>query len=164
MVRGAPSDALNNTKTTTDTRCLRCWAGKWKLIVGSGPAGAVPLATWLGQFTPNASTPVPVFPHMHCPWEKPCLYNMDIDKTEHHDVAAANPAVVKEMMAMFAALDSVRLMAAFLCARARPLKPIARLVRSTTRRSRTRSWTSRGTARRWSVSRASSGRGSALCR
>ena len=69
--------------------------GRWKLIVGEGPEGNVGQATWLGRFTPNASTPVPVFPVMHCPWERPCLYDMDTDKTEHHDVSASNPSVVR---------------------------------------------------------------------
>ena len=84
----------------TVVKCDKPWGamrdGKWKLIVGQGTAGTVGQATWLGQFTPNASTPVPVLLVESCPWEQPCLYAMDTDPTEHHNVATANPAVVRE--------------------------------------------------------------------
>ena len=38
--------------------------------------------------------------------KKSRLFHTQLDKTEHHDVAETNPTVVKELMAMFEALDS----------------------------------------------------------
>lgn len=81
--------------------------GDWKLITGAASS-----ASWPGPTYPNASTAA----HKNsldkytakCSPKEPCLYNVgggtDGDWTEHHNVAAANPAVASAMAARLAVL------------------------------------------------------------
>lgn len=75
--------------------------GKWKLIVHSSEGQA----SWYGRFTPNATTPNPSFPHANCSTSQPCLFNIEVDPTEHHNVAIQNPTVVHDLMTRFQALE-----------------------------------------------------------
>ena len=56
------------------------------------------------QFSPNASyangTGAEVYGAVGpCGPDRPCLYNLALDPTEHDNVASANPSVVKELQA-----------------------------------------------------------------
>jgi len=102
-------DTKNCSATKSCKGCYHYWGalrmGKWKMIVGH--EGFEKQASWFGNFTPNASDPTPDFNvQMECWWHTPCLFNLDVDSTEHHNVAAANPAVVKQMNALFMSFNS----------------------------------------------------------
>lgn len=61
--------------------------GDWKIVVG-----AQPQASWYGEFSPNQTDPKPSLRYSAC-GQTPCLYNLAVDKTEHHDVFTENPSV-----------------------------------------------------------------------
>ena len=76
--------------------------GPWKLIVGPTYA-----ASWYGQFTPNASS-APHASQQKGPWAQclpGCLFNVERDPTEHHDLAASEPQVLQRMQARFKELE-----------------------------------------------------------
>eukprot|EP00043_Microstomoeca_roanoka_P012658 m.122869 g.122869 ORF g.122869 m.122869 type:complete len:533 (-) comp15556_c0_seq3:598-2196(-) len=75
--------------------------GKWKLIVQD----EVPFADWFGPFAPNASHPTQKPVYASCPRSSPCLYDIEADMTEHHNLAASNPSVVQSMLAIFDSLE-----------------------------------------------------------
>eukprot|EP00039_Didymoeca_costata_P030846 m.31698 g.31698 ORF g.31698 m.31698 type:complete len:644 (+) comp8339_c0_seq1:63-1994(+) len=68
----------------------------WKLVVGPEPQNG-----WFGWFSPNVSDPVnkssPVITDEDC-YPMPCLFNLNASITEHEDVAAQNPAIVKTLL------------------------------------------------------------------
>ncbi len=51
-----------------------------------------------GNFSPNKSHPVVSLAYTQCT-DSPCLFDVVSDKTEHIDVYASNPAVVKQLLA-----------------------------------------------------------------
>jgi arylsulfatase B len=76
-------------------------SGLWKMLVGS-----VPMATWTGPQSPNASFSwlghvSPEQQWLEC-GGRGCLWRLDADPTEHHDVAAVpeNEARLAEMLAI----------------------------------------------------------------
>jgi len=85
-------------------------ADGWKLLIG-----ATGQNIWTGPAYPNKSTSWDDVP-FHCGvpatattpvvGKGGCLFNILTDPTEHDDVAAANPAVVKEMMARIVELQA----------------------------------------------------------
>ena len=60
-------------------------------------------AGWYGWFSPNVSYPLnkssPEVTQHECSAAAPCLYNLNASITEHDDVAASNPLVVKALVA-----------------------------------------------------------------
>ena len=110
----------------TATGAIR--VGDWKLLVG-----VQRFATWFGQFSPNMTGPSNASNTQACA-NGPCLFNIKNDTTEHHDLAAAMPGKVSEMLKIFnsynkkfhaggsvemAVLVIIRLARAHACARAR---------------------------------------------
>lgn len=111
--------------------------GDWKLLVG-----VQRFATWFGQFSPNMTGPSNASNTQACA-NGPCLFNIKNDTTEHHDLAAAMPGKVSEMLKIFNSYDKkfhaggsvemtvllIRLARAHACARACVRKSIARCLR-----------------------------------
>ena len=76
--------------------------GRYKLITNR-----MIEATWGGPNYPNSSSvasPVDPGPTMNCTANGGCLFDVVADYTEHTDIAAQNPAVVKSMTARLAEL------------------------------------------------------------
>jgi arylsulfatase B len=80
--------------------------GSYKLLVGKGPGE--PMASWYGSFSPNASHPNPDLNYFACPGRPNktdalpgCLFDLDNDATEHHDIAAEQPELFAQMLALF---------------------------------------------------------------
>eukprot|EP01065_Artemidia_motanka_P038521 TRINITY_DN47370_c0_g1_i1.p1 TRINITY_DN47370_c0_g1~~TRINITY_DN47370_c0_g1_i1.p1 ORF type:complete len:551 (+),score=139.19 TRINITY_DN47370_c0_g1_i1:50-1654(+) len=76
--------------------------GRWKMFVTPNESHA----TWYGEFAPNVSAPAPDVPGMGCPIERPCLFDVDADPTEHDDVAKQNPDVVSNMLERWHSLEN----------------------------------------------------------
>jgi arylsulfatase I/J len=70
----------------------------WKLVVGPEAQNG-----WFGWFSPNVSVPLnkssPAVVDKACLPGAPCLFNLNLSMTEHHNVAAANPEVVLSLLA-----------------------------------------------------------------
>ena len=76
----------------------------WKLLVGG-----VTNNVWTGPEYPNATThtqPDSNYVIHSCGFAPGCLFELTSDETEHIDVAAANPEVVKRLRAMIAAANA----------------------------------------------------------
>lgn len=91
----------------TKLRCANTWGAlrkkDWKLIIGmQGHEGQ---ASWFGDFTPNVTVPKPLFPKMQCSYTEPCLFNIRDDPTEHNEVAAEHPEIVRDLMEDFERLE-----------------------------------------------------------
>ena len=77
--------------------------GDWKLVNGMmGTAGHY------GHFSPNNSWANWMYDIQLCSYGAPCLFNVGTgkDEAEHHDVAAANPIVVKRLLAALKTYDN----------------------------------------------------------
>lgn len=79
---------------------------QWKLVLSREHA-----AGWFGHFSPNASfangTGSKVYNAVGpCGPDRPCLYNLETDPTEKVNVAAQNPAKVKELQGWFKQLEN----------------------------------------------------------
>mmetsp|Transcript_125716 Transcript_125716/g.367326 ORF Transcript_125716/g.367326 Transcript_125716/m.367326 type:complete len:626 (-) Transcript_125716:132-2009(-) len=68
--------------------------GLWKLLVGS-----IPMDGWQGPHYPNASTLGWAAQDSIHSCEKGCLFQLDADPTEHHNLAEAEPQRVQSMLA-----------------------------------------------------------------
>ena len=82
--------------------------GRWKLLLG-----AVPMNGWQGPFYPNSSTTAHAFGFsgewvLDC-GAGGCLFRLDLDPEERHDVAHANPQLVVQMKATLLRLQSTAL-------------------------------------------------------
>ena len=69
--------------------------GLWKLLVGN-----VPMAAWQSESFPNRSTGN--FPNEDC-GAGGCLFELQSDPSEHHDVAQEQPALVARLKSAIAA-------------------------------------------------------------
>jgi len=74
--------------------------GDMKLIVGEESQ-----ATWFGQFSPNETYNGSDFGTAAC-GDRPCLFNISADPTEHVDLADSHPEVAGDMLQRFQALSS----------------------------------------------------------
>ena len=95
------------TASDTPSSCLNisglCARGAirvdgWKLVIGPEAQNG-----WYGWFSPNASVPFnkTAYTATQCDANAPCLFNLDMDETEHRDVALAHPEVLAPMRARF---------------------------------------------------------------
>merc|ERR1712176_1605452 len=70
--------------------------GKYKLVMmNESEAG------WYGQFSPNESWHNSMADIYACSVDKPCLFDIVDDVTEHKDLSDELPDVVEEMVALF---------------------------------------------------------------
>lgn len=74
--------------------------GDLKLLVGKQA-----MATWFGDFSPNTSFVANSSATAACA-DRPCLFNISSDPTEHHDLADVLPAEAARMLKVFESLDS----------------------------------------------------------
>ncbi len=74
--------------------------GDYKLLTGT--TKFVP-SIWQGPVYPNAST-ADADPGLDC--SAGCLFDVNLDPTEHNDIAAAHPAIVAKMTARIQALEA----------------------------------------------------------
>jgi arylsulfatase B len=85
---------LTSPRTEIPVSAQTLIQGPWKLITGS-----MPYATWQGTQYPNASSNAhPVSTSINC-GTSGCLFNTEIDPTEHTDFAAQYPQIVQQMNA-----------------------------------------------------------------
>ncbi len=76
--------------------------GKYKLIMMNESR-----AGWYGQFTPNSSwTKNMTDIYAGCSADKPCLFDIENDVTEHNDISNQNPEIVKSMTQLFHTFDN----------------------------------------------------------
>jgi hypothetical protein len=83
-----------------------------QLIVGGGlgdgkhgqadPVGEW-LASWYGEFSPNASFPGAYL--YACAPKTPCVFDVEADPLEQHDLSAENPSLLAALMKEFNSLD-----------------------------------------------------------
>ena len=74
--------------------------GKYKLVMMNESA-----AGWYGQFTPNTSWNNSMEQIYACSVDKPCLFDIEADVTEHNDISSENPDIVKSMVELFNSFD-----------------------------------------------------------
>ena len=89
---GSPSDT-----TTVAGLIVRDSGGLWKLLVQP----QIPMNGWTGPLSPNSTeTHYEQWYELGCGADSEgggCLFNLDTDPTEHHNVAMANPTRVAAM-------------------------------------------------------------------
>jgi arylsulfatase A-like enzyme len=79
--------------------------GDWKLIVGTESSAGWYGDSSSGHFTPPRSGPPQNTSVSACSASVPCLFNIAQDPEERSDVAAANPALVAQLLATFRSYD-----------------------------------------------------------
>lgn len=87
--------------------------GNWKLI-GANPHNAsdatgkgskVAYACWMGPRYPNGSADPKCYSKQDCVTTGGCLYNVNNDPSEHHDLAMAQPTKLRELQLRLATLQ-----------------------------------------------------------
>jgi arylsulfatase B len=74
--------------------------GLWKLLVGP-----IPMDGWQGPFFPNASTMQWAAESSIRECEPACLFELEEDPTEHHDLAAERPLRTQRMLRMVRSIN-----------------------------------------------------------
>jgi len=74
---------------------------RWKLLLGD-----VPMSGWTGPSFPNASSMAHDFTHSVTDCAAGCLFDVESDRAEHHDVAADHPETVARLTARLAAVEA----------------------------------------------------------
>jgi len=93
----SPRQLIVHDRHRSNTGAIRY--GDWKLIVGRETQ-----ATWFGQFSPNETYNGSDFGTPAC-GDRPCLFNISADPTEHVDLADSHPEVAADMLQRFQALS-----------------------------------------------------------
>eukprot|EP01084_Bolivina_argentea_P289517 497179_1 len=75
--------------------------GKYKLVIMNESQ-----ASWYGQFSPNESWTKNMTQIYACSVNNPCLFDLDLDITEHNDISLQLPDIVKSMTQLFHSYDN----------------------------------------------------------